>query len=102
MGIESGPEQYKKSLLEMLQEKFPQKSSVNNIMEGIRTEEEMKTFFDTYVEYVKNDDAETPEAIVANNIRYIVGQFSDQGVANRWGKFLPKLKNQEKTEEVVS
>lgn len=90
MGFEVPNEKHNKTFLEVIQEKYPDKGSIHSIMENVANEEEMNEFFELYVDYAKNDGAEKPKDIVLNNLKYIIGQFSDQGVINKWVEFLSR------------
>ncbi len=80
--------QVPKSLLERLQAEKPDGNVAFTAIEQLKDEAQIREFFEQYVELLKGEIEDDPEAMARQNISFMVGYY-DKETADRWEKALP-------------
>ena len=79
------------TLVQRLQNKEPDRNVVFTAIEQLKTPEEIKEFYQEYIEWLKtNTELSDPEKVAKENIGYVIGYYS-QETANTWMKTLEDI-----------
>lgn len=85
----------KKCIMERLFKSKPNRNAVFTAIEELEKEEEIKQFYQEYIEYLKEEGdtkevRENAEGVANRNIGYILGYY-DQKTSDKWNTILEKV-----------
>ncbi|OGH05180.1 MAG: hypothetical protein A2W22_05940 [Candidatus Levybacteria bacterium RBG_16_35_11] len=98
--IEQGPKE--QSLLKGLLAIEPKKPVVFLAMETLKTQEEVDLFFTQYVDWLAEDPGDEDRQYItektAQYLAYVVQDYNDTEITERWGRLLEKVHPEPQTD----